>query len=72
MEQFNNLVEFRQAVYKHGLTKAQDTQFELVNALLLSSSIRSFAELSLSPPFRRKWSSAYAAIEDGELSVPSS
>ena len=66
MEKFNNLIEFRQAVYENGLTKAQDAQFELVDALLLSSPIRSFAELSLSPAFRRKWSSAYAAIEDGE------
>ena len=66
MEQFNNLIEFRQTVYEHGLTKAQDAQFELVDALLLSSPIRSFAELSLSPAFRRKWSSAYAAIGDGE------
>ena len=66
MKQFNNLIEFRQAVYEYGLTKAQDAQFELVDALLLGSRIRSFPELSLSPVFRRKWPSAYAAIEDGE------
>lgn len=28
--------------------------------------IRPFPELSLSPVFRRKWPSAYAAIEDGQ------
>jgi hypothetical protein len=66
MEQFNDLIEFRQATYEHGLTKAQDAQFELVDALLLNSPVRSFPELSLSPVFRRKWTSAYAAIEDGE------
>jgi hypothetical protein len=60
------LIGFRQATYEHGLTKAQDAQFELVDALLLSSPVRSFPELSLSPVFRRKWTSAYAAIEDGE------
>jgi len=47
-------------------TKAKDTQFELVDALLLSEHIRSFPELSLSPVFRRQWPSAYAAIEEGE------
>ena len=66
MKQLNNLIEFRQAIYEHGLTKAKDAQVELVDALLLSSPIRSFTELSLSPAFRRKWSSAYAAIENGE------
>lgn len=35
MKQFNKLIEFRQAVYEHGFTKAQDAQFELVDALLL-------------------------------------
>jgi len=65
MEQFNKIITFRQAVYQHGLTKAQDAQFELVDALLLSPAIWSFPELSLSPAFRRKWSSAYTAIEDG-------
>jgi hypothetical protein len=65
MEQFSNLIEFRQAVYGHGLTRARDTQFELVDALLLSPPVRSFAELTLSPAFRYAWPSAYAAIESG-------
>ena len=65
MEQFNNLIEFRQATYKHGFTKANDAQSELVDALLLGRSIRSFPESSLLPPFRRKWHSSYAAIERG-------
>jgi hypothetical protein len=66
MEQFSSLIEFRQAIYEHGLTKARDAQFELLDALLLSPPIRSFPELSLSPVFRRGWSSAYAAIENGQ------
>jgi len=65
MEQFSNLIEFRQATYEHGLTKARDAQFELVDAVLLGRPIRSFPELSLLPPFRRKWHSSYAAIERG-------
>jgi len=66
MEQFNKIIEFRQGIYEHGLTKARDAQFELSDALLLSPPIRSFAELSLSPVFRRDWPSAYAAIEQGQ------
>jgi hypothetical protein len=64
MEQFNNLIEFRQATYEHGFTKAGDAQFELVDSLL-GRPIRSFPELSLLPTFRRQWHSSYAAIERG-------
>ena len=62
----NNLIEFRQAIYRHGFTTLKDAQFELVDALLASGPVRSFPELSLCPVFRRRWSSAYAAVEDGE------
>lgn len=65
MQQFNKLIEFRQAVYEHALTRGRDAQFELVDALLLSAPIHSFPILSLCPVFRREWPSAYAAIEDG-------
>jgi hypothetical protein len=65
MEQLNNLIEFRQAIYERGLTKARDAQFELVDALLVGAPIRSYPELSLLPVFRRKWPSVYAAVEDG-------
>ena len=61
----NKLIEFRQALYQHGFTSLRDAQLELLDALLLSGPIRSFPELSLCPAFRRKWPSAYAAIEDG-------
>jgi hypothetical protein len=66
VEQFTKLIEFRQAVYEHGLTRARDAQFELVDALLLSPMIRSFPELSLCPAFRRQWMSAYEAIRKGQ------
>ena len=36
MKQFNKIIEFRQAVYDHGLTLTKDAQFELVDALLLN------------------------------------
>ena len=64
-EQFNNLIEFRQFIYEHILTKERDAQFELVDALLLSDKPQSFPALSLSPAFRRSWSSAYTAVERG-------
>jgi len=64
-KQLTKLIEFRQAVYEQGLTKARDAQFELLDALLLSPAIESFPELSLSPVFRRQWPSAYAALERG-------
>ena len=65
MKQFTKLIEFRQAVYEHGLTRTRDAQFELVDALLLSPVIRSFPELSLCPAFRRQWMSAYEAVRKG-------
>jgi hypothetical protein len=64
-EQFNNLIEFRQSIYSHILTKERDAQFELVDALLLTSNIQTFPALSLSPAFRRGWSSTYAALKRG-------
>ncbi|RPI47094.1 MAG: hypothetical protein EHM56_14980 [Chloroflexi bacterium] len=65
MQDFNNLIEFRQTVYDEVLTRSRDAQFELVDALLLSAPVHSFPELSRSPVFRRQWYSAYTAIEDG-------
>jgi hypothetical protein len=41
------------------------TRSELVDALLLSAPFHSFPETSCSPAFRRKWHSAYTAVEDG-------
>jgi len=62
--QFTKFIEFRQAAY-HCLGKAKDAQFELTDAVILTPAARSFVELSQSPVFRRRWSSSYEAIEDG-------
>jgi len=62
--EFTKLIEFRQAAYQC-LGKARDAQFELLDAVMLSPAIRSFVELSQSPVFRRRWSSSYEAIQDG-------
>jgi hypothetical protein len=63
-ENLNRLINFRQATYDR-LGPARDSLFELGDAILLSPPVRSFPELTLSPVFRRKWSSGYEAIEDG-------
>jgi hypothetical protein len=68
-EQLNRLIDFRQAVHRSFLLRQRDAQFELVDALLLQRGISSFAELSLSPVFRRGWPSAYAAVEDGRQDI---
>ncbi|MHC5824296.1 MAG: NF041680 family putative transposase [Nostoc sp.] len=57
------LEEFRQAVYKH-LGRAHDATFELTDAILLTRNVYCLADLSLSPVFRRKWSSVYEALQD--------
>lgn len=62
----NKLIEFRQALYQHGFRRLKDAQFELLDALVMSGGVRSFPELTLCPAFRRQWSSAYTALEDGE------
>ena len=64
-EHLNKLADFRQALYESGMTRARDAQFELLDALLLSPPIQSFPQLSLSPAFRRRWPSIYAAIKNG-------
>ncbi len=57
------LKRFRQEIYEL-LGKAKDATMDLMDAVLTTKSIQSFAELSLSPVFRRKWPSLYEAIED--------
>lgn len=64
-EQLNKLIAFRQMIYEEVLTLAKDAQFEILDSLLLSDHPRSYAELSLSPVFRRQWPSLYDALERG-------
>ena len=60
----DKLKQFRCGVYTI-LGNAKDALFDLMDAVLVTRSVYSFVELSLSPVFRRKWSSIYEAIEDG-------
>jgi len=57
------LQRFRQESYEL-LGKAKDAAMDLMDAVLMTRSVYSFAELSLSPVFRRKWPPLYEAIED--------
>ncbi len=57
------LQKFRSKAYQL-LGRAKDATFDLMDAVLITRNIYSFAELSLSPVFRRKWPSLYEAIED--------
>ena len=62
-QSFQKLQQFRSKAYQL-LGGAKDATFDLMDAVLVSRNIYSFAELSLSPVFRRKWSSLYEAIDD--------
>lgn len=62
-EQFNKLIDFRQAAYAI-LGAARDALFELGDAVLVTPHVHSLAELSLTPVFRRRWPSVYAALAD--------
>jgi hypothetical protein len=57
------LQQFRQAIYKN-LCSSQDATFELMDALLLTRTAQSLADLSLSCVFRRQWPSVYEALQD--------
>lgn len=63
MNVVTQLIEFRQAIYKN-LCKAQDATFELMDALLLTTTAQSLADFSLCIAFRRQWSSVYEALQD--------
>jgi hypothetical protein len=63
---FEQLSQFRQSLYAH-LGKAKDAVFELMDAVLVSTSILSFVSLSQSPVFRRQWPNTYAALHDSRL-----
>ncbi len=63
-EHFNKLIQFRQAAYER-LGPARDALFELSDAVIQMRQVQSFAELSCAPAFRRKWPSAYEALQDG-------
>jgi hypothetical protein len=64
MTTVDQLKQFRQGVYTI-LGNAKDALFDLMDAVLVTRSVYSFVELSVSPVFRRRWSSIYEALEDG-------
>lgn len=60
--------EFRQQVYQTFDHRA-DTLFEIIDALVLETAASSPVELTLSPVFRRQWSSLYDALDGGRIKV---
>jgi len=66
-ENINKLIEFRQAIYERGMLSRKDALFEVLDALLSAGQVTSFAMLSQSEGFQRKWPSLYAGVEDGQL-----
>lgn len=64
-EQLNKIIEFRQTIHQIGLTQYRDAQFDLMDSLLSNPRVSSFAELTLSPQFKRQWHSAYQGIKGG-------
>lgn len=64
---FDKLKQFRQSTYTL-LGKGKDAICDLMDAVLTTPRVKSFVELSLSPVFRRKWSSTYAALRDSRAS----
>lgn len=63
IKSFQKLQLFRNQAYQL-LGPAKDATFELMDAALVTRTAYSFAELSLSPVFRRQWCSLYEAIDD--------
>jgi hypothetical protein len=65
MSNFDKLRDFRDKGYTL-MGNGRDALFDLMDAVLVSRSIYSFAELSLSPVFRRQWPSLYEALQDSQ------
>jgi hypothetical protein len=55
--------KFRQETYQM-LGNAKDATFELMDSVMTTRNVSCLAEFSLSPMFRRKWSSTYEALQD--------
>jgi hypothetical protein len=60
---YDRLKTFRQDTYSM-LGKAHDATFELMDSVMTTRNASCLAEFSLSPLFRRKWSSVYEALQD--------
>lgn len=60
---YERFQKFRQESYQM-LGKAKDATFELIDSVMTTKYVSCLAEFSLSPLFRRKWSSTYEALQD--------
>jgi hypothetical protein len=65
--EYDRLRKFRQQTYQM-LGNAKDATFELMDSVMTTRNASCLAEFSLSPLFRRKWSSTYEALEDSRPS----
>lgn len=65
MQSFTVLDKMRKRSYQL-MGNGRDGLFNLMDAVLTSRSVTSFAELSLSPVFQRSWSSLYKSLERSE------
>lgn len=63
---FEQLRHFRQTIYD-SIGTSKDALFELMDAALCSPCLPSLVSVSQHPLFRRRWSSVYAALHDGQL-----
>jgi hypothetical protein len=60
---YDRYQQFRQETYLM-LGKAKDATFELMDSVMTTRNASCLAEFSLSPLFKRKWSSTYEALQD--------
>jgi len=65
----NKIIEFRQAIYDHGLKSRKDALFETLDASCLNGHFITFPLLSQVEVHRRKWPSLYKAVEQGTLNT---
>jgi len=61
--EYDRYRKLRQQTYQM-LGKAKDATFELMDSVITTRNASCLAEFSLSPLFRRKWSSTYEALQD--------
>lgn len=66
---FTRLRRFRQQAYQL-FSRGKDAFFELLDAVLQTPHVGSFAELSLAPACTRQWPSAYQALEEARYDEP--
>ena len=60
---YDRYQKFRQDTYQM-LGQAKDATFELMDSVMTTRNASCLAEFSLTPLFRRKWSSTYEALQD--------